>query len=82
MPRYFFDIEDGSHSTRDMHGHELAGPDAARVEAIRVLPDIARDEAPHGNNRDYKVAVRDRTGKVIFEARLALRAEWLGGFTP
>ncbi|WP_370875539.1 DUF6894 family protein [Methylobacterium amylolyticum] len=45
MPRYFFDIHD-SGSTRDDVGTECADLDAVRQQAMRALPDIAREEIP------------------------------------
>ena len=43
MPRYYFNVADGR-SFRDPEGVELAGPEAAREEAVRVLGELLRDE--------------------------------------
>lgn len=44
MPRYFFDVQDGK-SFPDHDGCELPDLDAARIEAVRLLGGMLRDEA-------------------------------------
>ena len=44
MPRYFFDVQDGK-SFPDYDGCELPDLDAARIEAVRLLGGMLRDEA-------------------------------------
>ena len=55
----------------------LDGFDAAKTEAIRVQPAIARDVLPDGNNRVVSVTVRDGSRAAIFRASLTLRCETL-----
>ena len=43
MPRYFFDIHDGSH-TRDDEGVECADLRTVAMEAKKLLPAVAKDE--------------------------------------
>jgi hypothetical protein len=74
MPRYFFDIDDGERSSRDSVGTELADREAVRREATGILPDVAREELPDGNERIFACSVRDESGKVIFVAKLTLKA--------
>ena len=77
MPRYFFDIHDGT-STRDDTGTECADPEAARKLAIRTLPDIARDEIPKdGDRRSFTVLVTDEEGRPVFAATLSYAGLWL-----
>jgi hypothetical protein len=44
--RYFFDVFDGDISTTDADGLELDGLQSAQQEAVRALPDVARDARP------------------------------------
>ncbi|MBE7181394.1 MAG: hypothetical protein INR71_09345 [Terriglobus roseus] len=77
MPRYFFDIHDTG-STRDDTGTECADDEAARVLAIRTLPDIARDEIPKdGDRRHFVVLVTDENGRPTFSATLSYAGVWL-----
>jgi hypothetical protein len=77
MPRFYFDINDGHRLTHDDKGQHFASREQARVAAIAVLPDIARDEIANGDTRVFSVQVRDDAGGTIFEASLSLQARWL-----
>lgn len=77
MPRYFFDVHNGS-TTRDDEGTECADLAAMRQEVLRLLPDIARDEVPEdGDRRTFTVLVSDEDGKAVFTATLTFTALWL-----
>ena len=73
MPRYFFD-ENGA---RDQDGLDLFGREQARVQAVKALPDMARDVLPDGEALMLAVAVREADGPVFFRATLTLKCEWL-----
>ncbi len=76
MPRYYFDEYDGETVTQDDEGLELDGIEAARAEARKALPDIARDVLPEdGDRRTMVVKVRDEAGKVVITATLSLLIE-------
>ncbi|WP_262266330.1 DUF6894 family protein [Microvirga yunnanensis] len=77
MHRFYFDIHDGERFTRDEVGSLCQGRKAMRDAAIKVLPDIARDELPDGDRRDFMVEVRNEDGHYLFRATLSLAAEWL-----
>jgi hypothetical protein len=72
MARYYFD--EGA-AGPDQVGLELDGPDQARGEAVKALPDMARDVLPDGDHLRLSVTVRDETGRVFFRASLTLRCE-------
>lgn len=76
MPRYYFDIDDGERHSADGIGTDLPDREAVRREATGILPDVAREELPDGNERVFSCSVRDESGAVIFVARLTLKAEW------
>ena len=76
MPRFFFDFADGTVIPDDM-GTEFPNAHAARDEAIRTLPDVARDEIARGQGRQVVVLMRDETGRALFTAALTLTAKWL-----
>ncbi|AWN34537.1 DUF6894 family protein [Methylobacterium radiodurans] len=77
MPRFFIDTDDGDQFDRDEDGYELPDRDAARVEAIGALPDLARSQIPDGDRRTFRVRVRDADGKPVYEASLTLDGRWL-----
>ena len=76
MPRYYFDEYDGYTVTQDDEGLELDGIEAARAEARKALPDIARDVLPEdGDRRTMVVKVRDEAGTVLITATLSMLIE-------
>lgn len=77
MPRYFFDIHNGT-STRDEDGTECADLDAVRAQAMRTLPDIARDDIPKdGDRRTFTCLVTDEDGHPVYSATLNYTGLWL-----
>ncbi|MHC2021481.1 DUF6894 family protein [Methylobacterium sp. CM6247] len=78
MARYFFDIHDGGLHQFDDHGSEFATLDEVRQQAMRLLPDIARDHALHDGDRlAYTVVVCDEDHHPVYSATLSLVGGWL-----
>jgi len=53
----------------------LDGLEAAKHEAMKALPDMARDAMPDGDFREFAVEVRDETGRKLLRLRLILVVE-------
>jgi hypothetical protein len=71
--RFFFDLEDSGKVTRDDWGVDLPNLDAARIEAIISLTEMARDWLPNdGNNRDVSVVIRGEHETLV---RVSFRFE-------
>ncbi|MCO6050624.1 hypothetical protein NGM99_12605 [Mesorhizobium sp. RP14(2022)] len=80
MPLYFFDtFENGTHIVDD-HGHDCVSHEEVRLEAMRVLPSIAREEIPKdGDRQAFTVLVKDEAGAPVYSATLTFAGLWLGG---
>lgn len=79
MPRYFFDIHNGSALSRDPIGTECDGSEGIRYEAMRTLPAIARDEIPRdGDRQAFTVMVRDERNVTVYTATLTFAGLWVG----
>jgi hypothetical protein len=66
MPRYFFDVHDGTANIDD-HGTVLAGLDEARLEAARFSGVMLAEGAKEfWNGEEWTVTVRDETGLTLF----------------
>ena len=72
MPRYFFDLDGGERLFRDEKGSDLPHVDAAREEAIAVLPDIVRAMMTGGDRKTLTSMIRDDSGNVVFGVKLTL----------
>ena len=78
MARYFFDVIDGC-TISDEVGVDLPDQAAVRREAMRLLPEIARDEI-YRDARDVQclaVMVRDNAGHPVYTATLSYAGIWL-----
>ena len=75
MLRYFFDVTDTGIVSADDEGTELASIEEARREALQTLGEIARDELPDGDCREFVITIREGDGPVILTASLSLRVE-------
>jgi hypothetical protein len=75
MPRYFFDIHDGERFVPDRIGLELDGPEAAKAEAVKALPDIVKDYMPDGDRRDFTADIKDEAGQIVWRITLSLVVE-------
>jgi hypothetical protein len=77
VSRYFFDIHDGT-TQFDEVGSECATLEDARELAVRLLPDLARDEAFKGSDRHaHTVLVTDEDHRPVYTATLSLTGVWL-----
>lgn len=79
MSRYFFDVTDGGILTRDEIGADLASDDEARDEALGLLPNLAREVMPGGDQHEIRTTVRNEDGAVVYEATLSLIGRWWPG---
>ena len=71
MPRYFFDIHDGS-MTRDDVGTDCADLANACKRAKTLLPELALHEVPpDGDRKPYTVLVRGEANKTVYSATLS-----------
>ena len=69
--RYYFDTYDGERFIPDEDGIVLRGLDEAKAEAMRALPDMAKEATVDGA-RDFVVEVRDEAGRKLLRVRLSL----------
>jgi hypothetical protein len=75
MPRFYFDTYDGDRFLADETGIEFEHIKAAKAEAQKALPDMARDALPDGSHRTFVVSVRDEAGQVVLRVALSLVVE-------
>lgn len=77
MPRFFFDTVDTGHPLPDDVGVELSDRESARSAAISALIDLARDELPDGDHREFVMTIREEQGTQLLSVRLVLDVAWL-----
>lgn len=83
MARYYFDIHDGHHLTRDDTGTECHGLSGIKAQAMAALPAIARDIIPKdGDRQALTVLVRNTSNLTVYTATLTFASIWLGEDRP
>jgi hypothetical protein len=65
MPRFYFDVADGTETAIDEDGLDLPDLKTARSNALAALKKIARAELPDGDWRDFKVCIRDEARRQV-----------------
>ncbi len=72
MPRFYFNVQDGK-AGLDVIGTAMPDWTAARVEALRFMGEILKDNAPHiALDEDWRLEVTDSTGLTLFQGALVL----------
>jgi hypothetical protein len=75
MPRYYFDVHDGTFAC-DEDGIDLTNVDEARKQVWNTLPMMAAQRPPDGDMAcQLRMDVRDESGKHLFHAALAFVIE-------
>ena len=72
MARFFFDLTDGSLSSRDDEGAVFTTLAAVEAEAIRTLVDAAKDARAPADVADVGIAVRNEAGETVLSMVLRL----------
>jgi hypothetical protein len=78
VPRYFFDVTDSGKVSVDMEGVEFDSLEDARGEALRTLGEIAKDELPDGDHRQFSIEIREGGGAPLLSASLSLQVQRKG----
>ncbi len=75
MPRYYFDILNGTHSVRDDDGTEFDGLDAAVHAAARSAAEIGTSRLAKGNTSDVVIEVRDEHNQRVCTVTASVKIE-------
>jgi hypothetical protein len=75
MPLFYFDFDDNGTSAPDRDGLEIETLELARVEALRTLAEMARDQRPIVGKREMVCIVKDAAHEPIYRVALAMRCE-------
>ena len=73
---FYFDIDDGERVVHDEFGTELSSSEEAAAEALKVLPELARERV-QDRGRAIQAVVRNERRHPVFRATLVVSGEWL-----
>jgi hypothetical protein len=75
MPRFYFDVREGSLFVEDEGGMEFPNLDKAEQEAIQAVVSIGKDRLPRGDTRDVTVEVRDENQQRVLTVTVVLTTD-------
>ena len=75
MPRFYFDLREGSLFLPDDEGLEFPGLDEAEREAAEAAAEIGRDRLPKGDARDITIEVRNEHRQRVLTVTVSMQVE-------
>jgi hypothetical protein len=77
MPRYYFDIQEGSTFVLDEHGDDFDSHEAAGKSAMHAAAELARERIVKGDDRGLTVEVRNEDRQRVLSVRLVIKVNWV-----
>jgi hypothetical protein len=72
VPRFYFDVRDGTQFVPDDEGIEFDSLDAAEREAAESAAEIGRDRLPKNDPRAVTVEVRNEHGQRVLTVTVSM----------
>jgi hypothetical protein len=73
MPRFYFDVVDGSAVTADQEGLEFDNIEGAEQEALQAALEMCRWRAEH--NYDLRIKIRDANRQSVVTVTVSTQVE-------
>lgn len=74
MPRYYYDIDDGS-EIRDQIGREIDDPQTLRRDALKVVTALSASEGEDSDGCSIVLRVRDQRGAIVLVLRMVCQVD-------
>jgi hypothetical protein len=75
MPRFYFDVCDGTRFVPDDESMEFDGLDDAEHEASAAAAEIGRDRLPTGDAREVTVKVKNERHRRLLTVRVLMEVD-------
>jgi hypothetical protein len=72
VPRFYFDVREGTSFTSDDEGLEFESLDGAEHMAAESAAEIGRDRLPQGGSREVTVEVRNEHGQRVLTVTVSM----------
>jgi hypothetical protein len=76
MPRFYFDVREGTRFVPDDEGLKFDSPDAAVHAATRSTTEIGTGRLAKGDTRDVVIEVRAEQSGQVCTVTTSMRIEW------
>ena len=73
MPRFYFDVREGTRFVSDEGGIEFDSLDAAEHHAAQIAAEIGRDKLPSSDPRDIIVDLRNEHKQRVITVTVSMR---------
>ena len=75
MPRFFFEVREGTRFVPDNEGMDFTSVDAAEREAAEAAASIGRDHLPKGDGREITVEVLNEHRQRIITVMVSMTVD-------
>jgi hypothetical protein len=75
VPRFYFDVREGTRFIPDETGLEFESLDAAELEAASAAAEIGRDQLPKGDARAVTVELRNEHRQRVLTVTVSMEIE-------
>ena len=75
MPRFYFDVREGTKFTPDHEGLEFDSLDGAERAAAELAADLGRDRLPKGETRAVTVELADEHRQRVLTVRVSMEID-------
>ncbi|MBQ0820617.1 hypothetical protein KBI52_10415 [Microvirga sp. HBU67558] len=75
MPRFYFDVREGTSFTLDEEGLEFDSLEATEREAATTAAEIGRDCLPKGDAREVTVEVRNEHHQRVLTVKVSMEID-------
>ena len=75
MPRFYFDVREGTRFIPDETGLEFDSLDAAEQEAACAAAEIGRDRLPRGDARAVTIELRNEHDQRVVTVTISMEVE-------
>lgn len=72
MPRFYYDVREGSSFVPDSEALEFDGIKDAEMEAAIAAAEMGRDELPNGDAREVTIEVRNEHRERVFTISVSM----------
>ena len=75
MPRFYFDIREGTRFIPDQTGLEFDSLDATEREAASAAAEIGHDQLPKGDTRAVTIELRNEHGQRVLTVKVSMEVD-------
>jgi hypothetical protein len=75
MPRFYFDVREGTRFVSDEGGIEFDSLDAAEHHAAQIAAEIGRDKLPSSDPREIIVELRNEHKQQVLTIKVSLEVD-------